>query len=111
MLQPTPLRFASPVADGSGKKHVPTSSKRPGVRRKRGLRDAALHRDHTNKYRGRSPIILERYLMGFQDARALMRVARVTQLHSLFRKENITLDLPLPESIHYRAGLSRRLFS
>lgn len=46
-----------------------------------GLRDVALHRDHTDKYRGRSPIILERYLIGFQDARALMRIATVTQLH------------------------------
>ncbi|MBX3350259.1 MAG: hypothetical protein KF747_16160 [Nitrospira sp.] len=45
-----------------------------------GLRDAALHRDHTDKYRERSPIILERYLIGFQDARALMRIAKVTQL-------------------------------
>jgi len=41
-----------------------------------GLRDAVLHRDHVNKYRGGSPIILERYLMGFQDAKALMRVAQ-----------------------------------
>lgn len=45
-----------------------------------GLRDAALRRDHTNKYRERSPIILERYLIGFQDARTLMRIAKVTQL-------------------------------
>ena len=46
-----------------------------------GLRDAILHRDHVNKYRGRSPIIFERYLIGFQDARALMRVAQVTRVH------------------------------
>ena len=44
-----------------------------------GLRDAVLYRDHVNKYRDRSPILLERYLIGLRDARALMRVAKVTQ--------------------------------
>lgn len=45
-----------------------------------GLRDAVLYRNHADKYRDRSPILLDRYLMGFQDARALMRVTKVTQL-------------------------------
>ena len=44
-----------------------------------GLRDAVLHRDHVDKYRARSPIVLERYLIGVQDARALMRIAQALQ--------------------------------
>ncbi len=44
-----------------------------------GLRDAVLRRDHVTKYRGRSPILFERYVLGFQDGKALMRVARVNR--------------------------------
>ena len=44
-----------------------------------GLRDAVLRRDHVNKYRERSPILFERYVLGFQDGKALMRVARVNR--------------------------------
>ena len=44
-----------------------------------GLRDAVLHRDHVNKYRLRSSELFERYLLGFQDAKALMRAARATR--------------------------------
>ena len=44
-----------------------------------GLRDAVLRRDHVNKYRGQSPILFERYVLGFQDGKALMRVAQVNQ--------------------------------
>jgi len=44
-----------------------------------GLRDAVLRRDHVNKYRGQSPILFERYVLGFQDGKALMRVAQVHQ--------------------------------
>jgi hypothetical protein len=43
-----------------------------------GLRDAVLRRDHVNKYRGRSPTLFERYVLGFQDGKALMRVAQAT---------------------------------
>jgi len=44
-----------------------------------GLRDAVLHRDHVNKYRHGPPSILERYVLGFQDAKALIRAARATR--------------------------------
>ncbi|MEK9139591.1 MAG: hypothetical protein AAB308_00940, partial [Nitrospirota bacterium] len=44
-----------------------------------GLRDAVLRRDHVHKYRGRSPVLFERYVLGFQDAKALMRAAQVTR--------------------------------
>lgn len=51
-----------------------------------GLRDAVLQRNHTDKYRMKSPIMLERYLIGFHDARALMRIAKVTQPHQFSGK-------------------------
>jgi hypothetical protein len=41
-----------------------------------GLRDAVLHRDHVDKYLNCAPKVFERYLLGFQDAKALMRAAR-----------------------------------
>jgi hypothetical protein len=44
-----------------------------------GLRDAVLHRDHVTKYCQRAPRILERYVLGFEDAKALMRAAQVTR--------------------------------
>lgn len=44
-----------------------------------GLRDAVLRRDHVNKYRHRSSILFERYLLGFQDAKALMRAVWATR--------------------------------
>ena len=42
-----------------------------------GLRDSVLRRDHVTKYQGRSPVLFERYVLGFQDGKAIMRVARV----------------------------------
>lgn len=45
-----------------------------------GLRDSILRRDHVTKYR--SPVLFERYVLGFQDGKAIMRVARVNPLHS-----------------------------
>jgi len=42
-----------------------------------GLKDALLNRDHTNEYRQSPPEVFERYLMGFQDGRAVIRVAWV----------------------------------
>jgi hypothetical protein len=39
-----------------------------------GLRDALLNRDHTNLYRGYPRGIFERYVMGLQDGRAMIRI-------------------------------------
>lgn len=52
-----------------------------------GLRDAVLHRDHVNKYRLRSSKLFERYLLGFQDAAALMRAARATHFGPATRQK------------------------
>jgi hypothetical protein len=40
-----------------------------------GLRDALLHRDHTNEYRLSPPEVYERYVLGLQDGTALIRAA------------------------------------
>ena len=53
-----------------------------------GLRDAVLHRDHVHKYRSRSEKMLERYLLGFQDAKALLRTARTTHSATPFAIEH-----------------------
>ena len=64
------------------KAKAPTKfEKAPWHAEEEGLRDAVLYRDRVDKYRNCSPILLERYLMGFQDARALMRIAKVSQPH------------------------------
>lgn len=52
-----------------------------------GLRDAVLHRDHVNKYLERSPKIFERYMLGFEDAKVLMRAARITCTSHQFGSE------------------------
>lgn len=60
---------------------------REAWRAEEGLRDAVLHRDHVHKYRSHSPKVLGRYLLGFQDAKALIRTARVARLVRLLAIE------------------------
>jgi hypothetical protein len=40
-----------------------------------GLCDALLMRDHSNHYRSRLPSMFKRYLLGFEDAQAMIRMA------------------------------------
>lgn len=42
-----------------------------------GLQDALLHMDRTSLYQDRPPIVLERYVMGLEDGRVLIRAACV----------------------------------
>src|SRR5262245_5450585 len=42
-----------------------------------GLRDALLERDHRHQYRDRPPAVFERYTMGFEDGKALIRLTWV----------------------------------
>jgi len=58
-----------------------------------GLRDALLRRDHVSKYCGRSSILFERYVLGFQDGKALMRVARVNRFGQTATEEESS-DFP-----------------
>lgn len=45
-----------------------------------GLQDAILNTDHTNQYRHSSPGVFERYAMGLQDGKALIRAEEVASL-------------------------------
>jgi len=40
-----------------------------------GLRDALLERDHRHLYRDRPPAVFKRYAMGFEEGKALIRLA------------------------------------
>ena len=71
-----------------------------------GLRDAVLHRDHVNKYRLRSSELFERYLLGFQDAKALIRAARVTCFSQSVGSNWKTISTALPSRTHDRRSLS-----
>jgi hypothetical protein len=42
-----------------------------------GLRDALLTRDHTKGYRYDGSSVFERYALGFEDGRALIRISYV----------------------------------
>ena len=42
-----------------------------------GLRDALLQLDHTHQYQQRQPHVFERYVLGLQDGRTLLRTAAV----------------------------------
>ena len=53
-----------------------------------GLKDAVPRRDHVHKYRERSPILFERYVLGFQDGKALMRVARLNHIKQTATEHN-----------------------
>ena len=44
-----------------------------------GLRDALFNRDHTNQYRDYPRGVFERYLLGLQDGRAMIRIAALSQ--------------------------------
>jgi hypothetical protein len=55
-----------------------------------GLRDAVLRRDHVDKYRHCPTKIFERYVLGFQDAKALMRAVRATRFVKPLRKQMVS---------------------
>ena len=44
-----------------------------------GLRDALLNRDHTYQYRDYPRGVFERYQMGLQDGRAMIRISALSQ--------------------------------
>ena len=44
-----------------------------------GLKDALLNRDHTNQYRDYPRGVFERYLLGLQDGRAMIRIEGLFQ--------------------------------
>ena len=57
-------------------RHVCTQSELEGwCAEEEGLRDALLDRDRTSQYRYSSATVLERYIIGLEDGRALARAA------------------------------------
>jgi hypothetical protein len=44
-----------------------------------GLRDALFNRNHSNQYQDYPRSVFERYLMGLQDGRAMIRIAAQCQ--------------------------------
>ena len=79
------------------RRQAPNHSEKDGWRaEEQGLRDALLMRDHSNHYRSCLPEVFARYLMGFQDAQTLIRMAQLN---------------PALAQIRYRKGVSpSRLF-
>jgi hypothetical protein len=58
-----------------------------------GLRDAILNREHTNPYRYSPPALVERYAIGLEDGRALMRLARADKhVPTIPQKEECMCD-------------------
>ena len=65
---------------GQQKKRARTQVEREGWQaEEEGLWDALFNRVHTNKYQHCPPDVFKRYVIGFQDGVALMRVAAVDQ--------------------------------
>ena len=74
------------------RRQAPTHSEKDGWRaEEQGLRDALLMRDHSNDYRSRLPAVFARYLIGFQDAQTLIRMAQIN---------------PTLAQLSYRTGVS-----
>ena len=58
------------------RRQAPTRAEEEGwLAEEQGLRDALLTRDHSYHYRSQLPSVFDRYLLGFQDAQALIRMA------------------------------------
>ena len=49
-----------------------------------GLRDALFDRDHTNQYRDCPRGVFERYVIGLQDGRAMIRIAGLCRDRATF---------------------------
>ncbi|HEX9137345.1 MAG TPA: hypothetical protein VF905_10440 [Nitrospirota bacterium] len=61
--------------------HAPNQAESERLRaEEEGLLDALLYRDHTDEYQYSPPGMLERYAMGLEDGRALIRLAKVDYL-------------------------------
>jgi len=76
------------------RKQAPTQSEEEGWRaEEQGLRDALLTRDHSYHYRSQLPSVFDRYLLGFRDAHALIRMASIAQ-HLTQASDNTHVSSP-----------------
>jgi hypothetical protein len=76
------------------RRQAPTRAEEEGWRaEEQGLRDALLTRDHSYHYRSQLPSVFDRYLLGFQDAQALIRMAPMER-HSAQASDNAHVSSP-----------------
>lgn len=76
------------------RRQAPTRAEEEGWRaEEQGLRDALLTRDHSYHYRSHLPSVFDRYLLGFQDAQALIRMASMER-HSAQASDNAHVSSP-----------------
>ena len=76
------------------RKQAPTRAEEEGwLAEEQGLRDALLTRDHSYHYRSQLPSVFDRYLLGFQDAQALIRMASMER-HSAQASDNVHVSSP-----------------
>ena len=76
-MRTNPLHRALNGADGRARRRVHRCELAEWHAEEDGLRDALLHRDHTNQYQQGPPGVLERYAVGLQDGDAVLRTAAV----------------------------------
>jgi hypothetical protein len=62
-----------------------------------GLRDALLKRDHTSQYRYFPVGVSERYAMGFEDGRSMIRLACVDRHFATAASRTQVLPIPMRE--------------
>ena len=89
------------------RRQAPTRAEEEGWRaEEQGLRDALLTRDHSYHYRSQLPSVFDRYLLGFQDAQALIRMASMER-HSAQASDNTHVSSPrLSEGIQVDAHIN-----
>jgi len=76
------------------RRQAPTRAEEEGWRaEEQGLRDALLTRDHSYHYRSQLPSVFDRYLLGFQDAQALIRMASMER-HSAQASDSTHVSSP-----------------
>lgn len=60
-----------------------------------GLRDAFLRRDHTSQYRYFPVGVSERYTMGFEDGRSMIRVACIARHFATAVSRTLVSPIPM----------------
>ena len=74
---------------------------------KEGLTDALLNRDCTYKYQHRPPSVGDRYELGLEDGRALIRIGSVERVYILRKRRQALIDQILNSENRYTALRTR----
>ena len=62
-----------------------------------GLWDALLERDHTHQYRNRPPAVVERYAMGVEDGKTLIRLACMDAQRTTISSQRKSMQRSYPD--------------